>query len=159
MPPISVAIAENCSVSLVFLVSMRFCPAERSAATRSDTSESMLSPEPMPVEVIAIMQSFSGCHVEKCAGPLIQKAPHLQRFFTWNLANDFAGGGFAHGDHHAVGIGVDAEFQVSAIRTQVIAHLLRHGGHALPHLALGCRRGGGTDSGRHGVARVRDRLG
>ena len=53
MAPISVAIAENCSVSLVFLVSMRVCPAERSAATSSDTSESMLSPEPMPVEVIS----------------------------------------------------------------------------------------------------------
>jgi hypothetical protein len=71
MPPISVAIAENCSVSLVFLVSMRVCPAERSAATSLDTSESMSSPEPMPVELIAMVQSISGSHVEKRARPLI----------------------------------------------------------------------------------------
>ena len=55
-----------------FFVSMRVCPAERSAATSLDTSESMSSPEPMPVEVIVDMiQSMSGCHVEKCARPLI----------------------------------------------------------------------------------------
>ena len=72
MAPISVAIAENCSVSLVFLLSMRVCPAERSAATSLDTSESMSSPEPIPVEeMVDMIQSVSGCHVEKRAGPLV----------------------------------------------------------------------------------------
>ena len=58
-----------------------------------------------------------------------------------------------------VGIGIDAEFQVSAAGTQVIAQLLGHGLHAMALLALGDRRGGGTGSGRHGAARFRDRLG
>src|SRR3982751_3715883 len=116
MPPINVAIAENCSVSLPFLVSMRVCPAERSAVTSLDTSESMSSPEPMPVELIVDMvQIISGRHVEKRARPLIQVLPHLQRLFIGKLADDFAGGRFTHRDDHGVCIGIDAEFEISAI--------------------------------------------
>src|SRR5688572_21627240 len=158
MPPISVAIAENCSVSLVFLLSMRVCPAERSAATSLETSVSISSPEPMPVELMVDMiQILSGCHVEKRARPLIQVAPHLQRLFRRNLADDFAGGSFAHGDHHGMRIGVDAEFEVPAVGAKVIAQLLCDGGHSLPHVDLGSHRGGGSGNGRRGGTRVHDR--
>ena len=115
---ISVAIAENCSVSLPFLLSMRVWPADFSAVTNLETSESMSSPEPMPVELIVAMnQRLSGCHVKKRARPLIQMAPHLKRFFIRDLPDDCAGSRFTHGDDHVVSIGVDAKFQVPAIRT------------------------------------------
>src|SRR6478735_7728406 len=138
---------------------MRVCPAERSAATSLVTSESMSSPEPMPVELMVDMvEILSGRHVEKRATPLIQVAPHLQRLFTRHLADDVAGGSLAHGDHHGVGVGVDTEFQVSAVGTKEIAHLLRDRGHALPLLDLGNRRGSGMRSGHRGGARVCDWL-